>query len=419
MSMTAHDEMHGFADPNGRLADNIVYFVRVLRKAGLRIGPSSTIDAIDAVCAGGLGSREHFYWTLHCILVKRREDRIVFDEAFRLFWRSRELVEKMLAMFSPQVEAKRQEKMRAGENRVSNALFEGHRKANPVELPPQIEVDARATASGKEVLRSKDFSQMSAEEIAEAKRAIAVMRTQLPKVKTRRYMASAKGRVPDMRATLRAATRSGGAMVLPQFKAPRQVVPPLVVLADISGSMSQYSRLFLHFVHAVSEGSRDCHAFVFGTRLTNITRQIRSRDIDVALDSCARTVEDWSGGTRIGDTLAVFNRTWSRRVLGRKATVLLITDGLERDGIETLQFEAERLHKSCHRLIWLNPLMRFDGFEPRARGIRVLLHHVDEFRPVHSLDSLDSLCRALCAPDTTFSTGRPTDWLRAAERIAA
>jgi uncharacterized protein with von Willebrand factor type A (vWA) domain len=382
----------------GRLADNIVYFARALRKAGLRVGPASVKDAIDAVLAAGIGSRDDFYWTLHAVLVTRREDHAVFDEAFRLFWKSRELVEKLLAMFSPVAPDKREkEKPRAAENRVSEALFEGHRKAQPVDEEPEIEVDARFTVSGNEILRAKDFAQMSALEVTEARRQIEALRLPVDLVRTRRYRRDARGRRIDLRAMMQASARTGGDLVLPMYRSPRMVHPPLVVLADISGSMNQYTRIFLHFLHALTAGRRRVQTFVFGTRLTNLTRQMRNRDPDEALAGCASMVKDWSGGTRISDTIATFNRVWSRRVLGQGAVVLLITDGLERDDVGDLEIEMERLHKSCRRLIWLNPLLRFDGFEARARGVRVMLPHVDEFRPVHNLNALADLCAALGA----------------------
>lgn len=405
------------ADRNGRLADNIVYFCRVLRGAGLRLGPASVNDAIEAVMVTGLGSRDDFYWTLHTVLVQRREDSVVFDEAFRLFWRSRELVEKLLAMFSPQVAADRPKKKRAGENRVTDALFEGHRNQNK-ELPPEIEVDARMSVSQKEILRSKDFAHMNAQDLAEARRAIKAMRLNAEQLPMRRFGPTARRQQIDMRATLRAASRPGGSMLLPLFKRPKTRQSPLVVLADISGSMSQYSRLFLQFVHAVTEGRRDVHAFVFGTRLTNITRHMRGRDIDVALDDCAELVEDWSGGTRIGETLGVFNKNWSRRVLNSATTVLLISDGLERDDVCALDSEMERLQKSCRKLVWLNPLMRFEAFEPRARGVRTMLAHVDEFRPVHSLASLETLCAALDGR-VAKRLRTPHEWLRMQQKEAA
>ena len=384
------------ANPEGRIADNIVYFARALRKAGLRVGPASVKDAIEAVLAAGIGSRDDFYWTLHSVLVSRREDHATFDEAFRLFWKSRELVEKMLAMFSPVTPDNREpEKPRAAENRVSRALFEGHEKNQPVRETPEVEVDASFTFSGSEVLRTRDFAQMSAGELADARRAITDLKLPFDTVLTRRFRADPAGRRVDPRAMMRAAARSGGGLILPKFRSPREIHPPLVVLADISGSMSQYTRIFLHFLHVLSEKRRRVHAFVFGTRLTNISRQLRHRDPDEALADCSAAVKDWSGGTRIGEALAEFNRLWSRRVLGQGAIVLLITDGLERDDVEGLSAEMERLHKSCRRLIWLNPLLRFDGFEARARGVRAMLPHVDEFRPVHNLDALADLVASL------------------------
>jgi uncharacterized protein with von Willebrand factor type A (vWA) domain len=383
---------------DGRLADNIVYFARALRKAGMRVGPAAVKDAIEAVLAAGIGSRDDFYWTLHSVLVSRHEDHAVFDEAFRLFWKSRELIEKLIGMFSPVAPNNREkEKLRAAESRVADAMFEGHRKDQRQQEIPEVEVDARFTFSGSEVLRQKDFAQMTAREIADAKQAIAALRLPFDLVATRRFRPDPRGRRADPRAMMRSALRTGGDLILPKFRSPRDVHPPLVVLADISGSMSQYTRIFLHFLHALTEKRRRVHTFVFGTRLTNLTRQMRHRDPDAAIAEASQAVKDWSGGTRIGDTLSEFNRLWSRRVLGQGAVVLMITDGLERDDVAGLSEEMERLHKSCRRLIWLNPLLRFDGFEARARGVRAMLPHVDEFRPVHNLNALADLCASLSA----------------------
>lgn len=412
------DSLPNAAKPDGRLADNIVYFARALRKAGMRVGPASVTDAIEAVLAGGIGSREDFYWVLHSVLVKRREDRATFDEAFRLFWKSRELVEKMLAMFSPKApDTRERQKPRAAESRVADAMFEGHNKNRKPQEIPEVEIDARMTVSGSEVLRGKDFAQMNAREIAEAKRAIADLKLPFDLVRTRRFRPDPRGRRTDARAMLRAGLRTGGDMILPRFRSPREIHPPLVVLADISGSMSQYTRIFLHFLHALTEKRRRVHTFVFGTRLTNLTRQMRHRDPDEALADCSLAVRDWSGGTRIGETLAEFNRIWSRRVLGQGAIVLLITDGLERDDVETLSAEMERLHKSCRRLVWLNPLLRFDGFEAKARGVRAMLPHVDEFRAVHTLDALADLCASLSAARSRDAD--PRRWMALGKRRAA
>ncbi|MGF7007164.1 vWA domain-containing protein [Aminobacter sp. BE322] len=403
--------------PEGRIADNIVYFARALRKAGMRVGPASVKDAIEAVLAAGIGTRDDFYWTLHAVLVTRHEDHATFDEAFRLFWKSRELIEKMLAMFSPvALDHREKQKPRAAESRVSQAMFEGHENARPPREIPEIEVDARFTVSGNEVLRAKDFAQMSAAELARARREIAALRLPFDLVRTRRFKPDPHGAKADPRAMLRAAARTGGQLILPKFRSAREVHPPLVVLADISGSMSQYTRIFLHFLHALTEKRRRVNTFVFGTRLTNLTRQMRHRDPDEALAGCAAMVKDWSGGTRIGDALGEFNRLWSRRVLGQSAVVLLITDGLERDDVAGLSEEMERLKKSCRRLIWLNPLLRFDGFEARARGVRAMLPHVDEFRAVHNLNALGDLCASLGAPASRSSD--PRRWLAGLSRAA-
>jgi hypothetical protein len=399
-------------DEHGRLADNIVYFARALRHAGMKLGPASVTDAIDAVLAGGLGSRDDFYWTLHCVLVKRCEDRPVFDETFRLFWKSRELVEKMVAMFSPvAADTREKQKKRAGENRAESALFQGHERRETPQEQPEVDVDARLTFSEREILREKDFAQMSAAEIAAAKRALADLVLPFDEVRTRRFAPDQRGRRADARATMRAALRTGGDLILPRFRRPKRVHPPLVLIADISGSMSQYSRMFLHFMHAVSEKRRKVQCFVFGTRLTNLTRQIARRDPDEALAGCAASVRDWSGGTRIGETLAEFNRKWSRRVLSQGPVVILISDGLEREDAGELAVQAERLQKSCRRFIWLNPLLRFDGFEARAKGVLALLPHVDEFRPAHNLNVLQDLCHALAAGRAQASHD-PRQWLQ-------
>ncbi|MCF3639034.1 VWA domain-containing protein [Rhizobium sp. TRM95111] len=381
---------------DGRLADNIVHFARALRKAGLRIGPAAVADAIEAVEAIGIGERDEFYAALHCTFVKRHEDQAVFDEAFRLFWRSRNLVEKMIAMMSPVLARdEEREARKAGETRVSDALFGGQQERTRERAEPEIEIDARFTASVSEILRRTDFAQMTAAELAEAKRAIARLVLPDDAVRTRRYRPTSRKVTVDARATIRHAMRSGGTLILPRYRAPRRVHPPLVVLADISGSMSQYTRIFLHFLHALTDSRRRVHTFLFGTRLSNVTRQMRSRDPDQAVDDCSRAVADWSGGTRIGETLKEFNRLWSRRVLGQGAVVLLITDGLEREDIALLSAEMGRLHRSCRRLVWLNPLLRFEGFEARARGVRAMLPHVDELRAVHNLEAMADLVAAL------------------------
>ncbi|MEM8750489.1 MAG: VWA domain-containing protein [Pseudomonadota bacterium] len=383
----------------GRLPENILYFARTLRDAGLRLGPSAVVDAVRAVEVAGLGDRDDLYWTLHCVFVTRKEDHPVFHEAFDLYWRSRDLVEKMISMFSPMADPRKQEeKPKAGQSRVAEALFQNNTERETQERP-EIEIDASFSMSAKEVLREKDFAQMTAGEFATARAEIERLRLPVDRVRTRRFKPSPRGHVFDARAVMRKSMATGGDLILPRFREPRLVQPPLVVLADISGSMSQYTRIFLHFLHALSDKRKRVHTFLFGTRLTNITRALRNKDPDEALDDVSSQVVDWEGGTRIGATLHDFNRQWGRRVLGQGAVVLLITDGLERANnaqeMAQLAKEMERLQKSCRRLIWLNPLLRFEGFEPRAAGVRTMLPFVDDFRTVHSLDSLSDICAAL------------------------
>jgi uncharacterized protein with von Willebrand factor type A (vWA) domain len=259
----------------------------------------------------------------------------------------------------------------------------------------ETEFDASLTWSQGETLRDKDFEQMSSAEIYEARAAIARMRLPIMDVPTRRWRPDPAGARADMRASLRAAMRSGGDIIPLRKRKQQRRHPPLVILCDISGSMEVYSRLFLHFMHAITNDRDRVHTFLFGTRLTNITRYLRHRDVDLALDRVSGAVQDWAGGTRIGQCLHDFNRDWSRRVLGQGAVVLLISDGLDRDAGAGLGVEMQRLHKSCRRLIWLNPLLRYDAFEPRSLGVRAIMPHVDEFRPVHNLDSLQNLTDAL------------------------
>jgi uncharacterized protein with von Willebrand factor type A (vWA) domain len=389
---------------SGHLADNIAQFARVLRRAGLPVGPAHVVEAVKAVEIAGIGTREDFYWTLHALFVSKHEQHAVFDGAFDMFWRARGLVEKLLAVLSPVAAARPQEAApRAAAQRLADALA-GNRPSGPAPQKTEVEVDARLAMSAREVLAAKDFAQMSAEEMAAARAALARLALPLDRVRTRRLVADRRGRLIDPRATLRAVVRSGGALGRLEFRRPAVRPPPIVALVDISGSMGPYSRLFLHFLHALGERRR-VSVFLFGTRLSNVTRALRRKDPDEALAEVSRRVVDWSGGTRIGAALAGFNRLWSRRVMAGGPVVLLITDGLERDGVDGLARETERLAKSCRRLVWLNPLLRFDGFEPRAQGIRAMLPKVDEMRPVHNLNSIASLCGDLMRP--AARRGRP------------
>jgi len=393
----------------GRLAENILYFARALRAAGIPVGPGAVLDALEAVRAAGVGTKEDFYWTLHAVFVKRHEHAVLFDQAFQIFFRKRGYLERLLELMSPEATGvpPAAEKPEASQ-RVLDALFAG---AEKVERESQeIELDARLTVSDREVLEKKDFAQMTAAEVAAAKDAIKRMVLGFDEITTRRLAPHPHGHRIDLRRTLRMSLKAGGAVIDLKYRGPKRRMPPIVALLDISGSMSQYTRLFLHFLHAITDARKRVHTFLFGTRLTNVTRALKEKDPDEALAACSASVLDWSGGTRIATSLATFNKQWSRRVLTQGAVVLLFTDGLERDPDERLGFEIDRLHRSCRRLVWLNPLLRFSGFEAKARGIKVMLPHVDEMRPIHNLESMHDLCHALSGIG-----GRETDpktWLR-------
>jgi uncharacterized protein with von Willebrand factor type A (vWA) domain len=380
---------------SSRLAENVLHFARVLRDAGARIATDRIALALQALEVAGLESRENFRAVLAATLISRAEDRPLFEQAYRVFWRDPDLLGRIMGLLLPRAEARHD--ARLPENRrLGEALFSAREKP-PAEPPRRIELDAQLSASDKEVLRRADFETMSAAEWSEAKRVAASLSLHLPRRRTRRHRSALHGRRMDLAATLRASLRQGGEILRPLWLRPVERTAPLVVLADISGSMSRYSRIFLHFLHAASHAGTRTESFVFGTRLTRITRAMRARDPDDAVAAAVRSVADWQGGTRIAASLACFNREWGRRVLGGGATVLLLTDGLEREDAERLGFEAGRLARSCRRLVWLNPLLRFEGFEPRAAGVRALLPEVDDLLPAHNLDSLAALTASLAA----------------------
>jgi uncharacterized protein len=393
---------------DGRLAENIIYFARALRVAGIPVGPGAVMDALSAVRVAGVGTREDFYWTLHAVFVNRHEHSVLFDQAFRIFFRRRGYLDKLLAAMLPQAPPRQEEQPKAGARRIEEALFAGMPKQERAK--PEEERDATLTVSDRELLQRKDFAQMTAAEIAAAKEVIKRLVLSLDEVKTRRLAPSRRGHIVDIRRTLRASLKAGGAVIDLKYFGPRRKAPPIVALLDISGSMNQYTRLFLHFLHAVTDARKRVHTFLFGTRLTNVTRALARKDPDEALAAVSASVADWSGGTRIATSLRAFNKQWARRVLTQGAIVLLITDGLERDGGERLEFEIDRLHRSCRRLIWLNPLLRFEGFEPKAKGIRSMLPHVDELRPIHNLESMAQLVRALSVDGTRGAD--PKGWLK-------
>jgi uncharacterized protein len=377
------------SSPIGQTADNIIGFARALRVAGIPVGSGAVIDAMNALQLVEIGKRADVFATLETVFVKRHEHALIFAQAFDLFFRAAEDWKQMLD--SAPLPDQGRKKPPPASRRVQEAFAQ----TPSIEAPQAEPQQARLAVSDKEILQKKDFAQMTAAEIAEVTRAIAAMRLPQAELRTRRYRPDARGLRLDMRRTLRGSLRTGGDIIDIRKLGRIDKPAPIVALLDISGSMSEYTRLFLHFLHAVTDARKRVSVFLFGTRLTNVTRSLRARDPDEALASCSSAVEDWAGGTRIATSLHTFNQLWGRRVLGQGAIVLLISDGLEREADARLAFEMDRLHRSCRRLIWLNPLLRYGGFEPKAQGVKMMLPHVDEFRPVHNLRSIEGLIEAL------------------------
>ena len=386
-----------------------MHFARVLRAAGLPIGPDRVVDALHALQSAGITRREDFYWTLAAVFLSKREQQELFDQAFHVFWRDPQMLARVLRLLLPQdhgVEA------RSAQPEISRRLAQALQSQRGEAVDAQQQeagIDASLAGSADELLQHADFETMSGAELAQAKKLIARLRLPIAQEQTRRYRPDDRGTRIDLPGTLRASLRGGTQLITLKRRKRVRRHPPLVVLCDISGSMSRYSRMFLHFLHAITNDRDRVHTLVFGTRLTNITRHLRNRDVDIAMNRVAAAIQDWAGGTRIGVCLAEFNRKWSRRLLGQNAVVLLISDGLDRDIGAGLGAQMERLHKSCRKLVWLNPLLRYQGFQPRPAGVRAMLPHVDAFLPVHNIDSLVDLARAL-------EHGK---WQRHAGRIAA
>ena len=416
--MTATDRP--ISSEGGLLAANVMHFGRALRAAGMPVGTGQILDALKALEATGLGSRADLYWTLFAVFVTRADQRELYDQTFHIFWRDPQLLERLMQLMLPTLEADNPPPSPKQDvnRRVADAMAPEKRPgAGEGEEQEEIEFDAAMTYSANEILQTKDFEDMSVEEIEQAKRAMRRFALPIAEVTTRRFDPAPHGSRVDMRRTLRGSLSGGGAIIDLEKKTPRTRKPPLVTLCDISGSMSRYSRLLLHFLHALTNDRDRVHTFLFGTTLTNVTRQLKSRDIDVALDKIGEACTDWSGGTRIGACLEQFNRVWSRRVLAQGAVVLLITDGLDRDAGKGLEKQMDRLQRSCRELIWLNPLLRYDAYAPVASGAKAMIRHVDAFHSIHNLESLDQLAHIMSRPLPT--RGAMRRWVEASEQEAA
>ena len=380
----------------GKLAENILNFARLLRSAGLPIGPGNVIDAITAVNKIELSQRSDFYWCLNAVFVNRHDQIEVFNQAFHIFWRNPKFLERMMSLALPSSAGDTVDDAELILPRLAEAFPDYHHLNEQLDAhEPEKQFDSVMTWSHNEVLRELDFEKMTKAEMEEAKKIMKKLTLPLKEIPTRRFHSHFRGTRTDIQSMLRQSLRYGGDYIPLKKKSRQYRPPPLTVLCDISGSMERYSRMLLHFIHALTNDRDRVQSFLFGTRLTNITRLLHQKDVDAALKTVSAAIDDWSGGTRIGHCLEEFNKRWSRRTLAQNAVILLISDGLDRDAGMGLKAAMERLHKSCNKLIWLNPLLRYDAFEPKPLGVRAILPFVDDFRSVHNLNSLSQLADTL------------------------
>lgn len=401
---------------DGRLLHNLLLFGRLLRRLGMDVNPGRMIDLVDALSFINIGNRADFYYSLRGLLVHHKEHLPLFDRAFELFWRKHEanlptidLLDNTRRHVAPKPKVV---------HRAPEQPEDSHRQDESSNEDLQELIEVVQTYSGQEQLRTKDFGTLTEEEMESVRRFMSQMVWQVGRKRTRRFHPGYSSRL-DLRRIMRRNLRYGGELLeLPTRK--RKMKPrPLVIIADVSGSMQNYTRLLLHFVYSLVEGiSQKVEAFVFSTRLSRITRELHDREIDRALEQVARSVPDWSGGTRIGDALKVFNFQWARRVLGNGAIVILISDGWDRGEPKLLSREMARLQRTCYRLIWLNPLLGSPRYEPLTRGMQAALPYVDDFLPVHNLATLEDLALHLERIDeirvshrnlsgASFSSSRP------------
>ena len=410
------------------LLARIVDFTHLLWEMGLDIGPGRVVEVVEGLPLVNLASRQELYYYLKTNLVTRHEYEATFDAAFAWFWRR---ADQRLTAPPPELEAAphrrrsaaalppdrqreddaasaRHPQPQARQRHPASRLRDARRKQNDEQRDDKQEEQQIGAFSAEEALRRKDFEEFTWDEMRQARELMARMRWRLSLRQTRRLRAARRGPTLDLRRTFRRSLRSGGEPVQLARRERRRKPRPLVILCDISGSMSLYSRLLLHFIHTVSNGREHVETFVFATRLTRITRQLARRDVDAAVQEVTKTVQDWSGGTRIGESLRAFNYRWARRTLGHGAVVLIISDGWDRGDTQLLTQEMARLQRNCHRLIWLNPLLGQQDYRPVTAGMRAALPYIDDFLPAHTLDSLVALGKLLESVDDTTRPARAT-----------
>jgi len=390
------------AGANGHILQSVTLFGEMLRRVGLEIGSGNMLDLVRATDHVSIGKRGEFFQAARSILVHRKQDLPIFDEAFQVFWRKPSDRTTTMDLRSLG-EQKRFKKPQIGTGQDDNPEGAGTLQGDPDDDSIQ-NVDLSRTYSAMEVFRQKDFSEFTSLEMADARQMMANLAWNIGQRRTRRLAPGRSGTL-DMRRTMRRSLRYGGEFLELSHRSRKQKPRPLVLICDVSGSMERYTRILLQFIHTIAGGNGaggigaggfdQTEAFLFATRLTRITRNLKYRGIDQAIDEISKAVPDWAGGTRIGDAIKTFNYQWLRRVLRGQAVVLIISDGWDRGDPELLARETSRLQRSCHRLIWLNPLLGSPDYQPLTQGMKAALPFVDDFLPVHNLNSLDSLAQHL------------------------
>ena len=374
-----------------KLDKNIIFFARLLRASGISIGSDSILEAIESIKLVGVNNKQSFFYALQTCLIRRPEDMKIFAQAFSLFWQNPKFRDRIRDLLLPQTRMQgAEEEKEELAKRIQDTLSTPENSKSRIVEEETLLIDTTGTASDTQLFKEKDFEMMSKDELQIASRSIKELLIKIPKRPFRRSENSYLGKEVSTRESLRKARRNFGS-VIPKLVKKKEVSRPVIVLLDISGSMENYSRMMIHFVHNLMQKHKKVHAFLFGTKLTNISFQMKNKDIDVALKEVSKATNDWAGGTRIRDSIFTFNKNWVRRVSSSNSIIFLITDGLDRDHSTDLFDQMERLQKSCYKLIWLNPLLRFTDFLPKSISIKRILLNVDAFLPIHSIESMQNL----------------------------
>ena len=375
----------------GKLPENVLLFTHLLRASGIKIGSDGVTDAISAIKTLGLKSKRAFYFSLLTCLTKKKEDEIIFRQAFDLFWQNPKFQEKTRNMLLPRTRVSEQDEQK---EELAQRIIENLPKTEKIkkldELEDNIIFDTSGSASDIQLKKSKDFGTMSKNELRQATDVIRDLSVHLPQKPFRRFEPKKMGPHLSVRHGLKDSVKNFG-IVLPKFMKKKEKDRPIVFLIDISGSMENYSKMLLHFVHNLMQRHRNCLVFLFGTKLTNITHLLKNKDIDDALQKISKVTDDWAGGTRIRDSIYEFNKTWVRRTPVSGSLVLFISDGLDKNHQSDLLIQMERLKKNCKYLLWLNPLLRYKKFLPKSVSIKRILKNVDALLPIHSLESIENL----------------------------